>query len=910
MSELTPVKRALIALEKMKAKVEAYERARSEPIAIIGIGCRFPGGATDPATLWRLLEDRVDATSKVPADRWDADALFDADPDTPGKAYTRRGGFIDDPAGFDAAFFGISPREARSMDPQQRLLLEVCTEALEDGARAVDGRRASSTGVFIGLSGSDYSGRTMGAGLDRIDGFTGTGIAGSVAAGRIAYTLGLQGPCLALDTSCSSSLVALHLACQSLRSDECDLALAAGVNLMLAPESSVYFSKVRALAPDGRCKSFDDAADGYARGEGCGAVALVRLSDALERGDPIHALVLGSAVNHDGRSGGLTAPNGPAQQAVIRRALTAAGLSPDRVGYIEAHGTGTPLGDPIEIGALTAVFGERDRPLPVGSIKTNVGHLEAAAGHAGLIKAALVLEHNRVPASLHCTRPNHRVDWSATPVCVAMSASPLDGDAVGVSSFGFSGTNAHIVLGRAPVDATPVAVDAHDATQVACEFITLPISARSPSALTDLASRYADALASVSPADLAVTSGAGRVRHPHRAAVVAPSAELATKLRSLAAAQETVGVRSGHVPSGSTPRVAFLFTGQGSQYAGMGQSLQSTQPVFRDALERCAARARPGLLDRIASGEGLDQTEHTQPALFALGYALAELWRSLGVSPALVLGHSIGEITAACVAGAMSLDDGIDFVVERGALMQSLPSGGAMCAVHAPEALVREVAADVDIAAINGAESVVIAGPADAVERAAEQLAARDVHTRRLGVSHAFHSALMDPILGRLTDAATRIETQAPTVPLVLAESATVTDRAPTAAAWASHARATVRFDAALGAALDFGCDLLLEIGPRPTLIDLARRQAPDVTTVASLRPPRAGRADGFAQAVAELYCAGAPIDFDALHRTTGGRRVHVPTYPFQHRRFWIEAAPPARAPAPSRSNAFVDVLE
>ena len=876
-----------------------------EPIALIGIGCRFPGGADGPDALWRLLMAEVDAVTEVPLSRWDVRESFDADPEARGKTYSKWGGFLTDVDRFDARFFGIAPREAQSMDPQQRLLLEVSWEALEHAALSPAALAGSRTGVFVGLCTSDYGGALLNGDPRDIDAYTFTGNSASVAAGRIAYVLGLQGPALTLDTACSSSLAALHLACRSLRARECDVALAGGVNLVLSKVLMIYFSRLRALSPTGRSRAFDAAADGYVRGEGCGVVALKRLSDARAAGDRVIALIRGSALNQDGRSSGLTAPSGSAQQAVVRAALADARIAPASVGYVEAHGTGTPLGDPIELRALGAVLGE-GRPagqkVRVGSIKTNIGHTEGAAGIAGVIKAALALRHGKIPRSLHFRTPNPHVPWSELPLQVADATSDWIIDTpriAGVSSFGFSGTNAHVVLQEADPEES-------DAGAPPATPLPLLLSARSEPALRAQIARLQSFIAhtpEVRLADVARTLATGRTHFEHRAGLLAKSRD--GLLAALAA---------GHFASAEARGggLALLFTGQGSQRARMGAALHARFPVFRDALDEVLA-ALAGQMERplapllfAEEAPALDETRYTQPALFALEVALARLFLSLGAAPRWLAGHSVGEIAAAHVAGVLGLADACRLVAARGRLMDALPRGGAMVALDATEDAVRPLLDEgaVALAAVNGPRAVVLSGDEPAVLRAADALVARGHRARRLRVSHAFHSPRMDPMLDALAGVAASLSFAPPRIPIV----STVTGRLAGAdelcrpAYWVRQARATVRFADAVRTLADAGAGTCLEVGPDGVLSALAAECLPQGHGVGLVPSLRKGTEDGdaLAGALLQLHVRGVAVDWEAVFAGLGGRRIALPTYPFQRDRHWTEArqSPSANADA------------
>jgi myxalamid-type polyketide synthase MxaB len=899
---------------------------QDEPIAVIGMGCRFPGGANDPESFWKLLKQGADCVSEVPADRWNAADYYDPNPHAPGKMSTRWGGFIRDVDRFDPQFFGIAPREAVSMDPQQRLFLEVSWEALENAGQRPDKLAGSQTGVFMGICSSDY-GHMLHASGDptQIDAYYGTGSAFSVAAGRVSYVLGLHGPNLPIDTACSSSLVAVHLAMQSLRGGECRMALAGGVNLLLAPESMIYFSKVQAMSPDGRCKTFDASANGYVRGEGCGVVVLKRLSDAQADGDQVLAVLRGSAVNHDGRSNGLTAPNGSAQEVVIRQALRSAGVAPSEVGYVEAHGTGTSLGDPIEVRALGAVLSvgrSPSEPVTVSSVKTNIGHLEAAAGVAGLIKVVLSLMHEEIPPHLHFQQINPHIPIEQLPIAIPTRGQTWKrGDKrriAGISSFGFSGTNAHLIVEEAPP--LPAIVNERERP-----LHLLTLSAKTAPALDELVGKVAEHVASHPEqpmADLAYSANTSRAVFAQRLAIVAEnSEELAQKLSALRRGEEPLGVKRGSSSARPTrPKIAMLFTGQGAQYAGMGRELYQTQPTFRRTLEECQELLR-GVLDKpllavLYPEDGNDrlvhETAYTQPALFAIEVAIYQLWRSWGVEPAVVLGHSVGEYVAACVAGVFSLQDGLRLIAERARRMQALPAGGQMAAVFASpqvvEAAIAPYAAEVSIAAYNGPENVVISGAGEAIEAIVGVLETQGIRATRLSVSHAFHSPLMEPMLDEFQRFAAGIEYQPPKLRLISNLTGQLADKElpMNADYWRRHVRAPVRFAESVQTLAAQGYELLLEAGPSPTLVGMARRCLPGDAPQKYLPSLREGRGDWqpLLDSLAQLYLAGVDIDWQGFDRDYARRRVPMPNYPFQRQRYWLETT---RRPAAAQRIAHAD---
>ncbi|MEV6834739.1 beta-ketoacyl synthase N-terminal-like domain-containing protein [Streptomyces sp. NPDC051133] len=913
-------------------------RHDDDPVAVVGMGCRYPGGIASPEDLWRLVAEGRDAVGEFPTDRgWDLDRLLGGDGTEAGTTATGRGGFLQAPGDFDAPFFGISPREALAMDPQQRLLLEVGWEALERAGIDPAALRGTDTGVYVGLMFHDYA-KNPGVLPEDLERLLGTGTAGSVASGRLAYTLGLNGPALTVDTACSSSLVALHLAAQALRRGECSLALAGGVAVMATPSTFVEFSRQHGLAPDGRCKAFAEGADGTGWSEGAGLVVLERLGDARRNGHPVLAVLRGSAVNQDGASNGLTAPSGPAQQRVVRRALADAGLTPADVDAVEAHGTGTVLGDPIEAQALLATYGrDRDpgRPLLLGSLKSNIGHSQAAAGVGGVIKTVEAIRRGELPRTLHVDRPTPAVDWTGGAVRLLLEHTvwPETGHArrAAVSSFGVSGTNAHVILEQAPPapagetePAGPPAPHAAartaargPATAVPASPVPVLLSARTPAALRAQAQRLLDLVAAqpgLRVPDLAAALATTRTAFPWRAAFTADGREeLERRLTAVAG-----GADPGTGPDGVRREggLAIGFTGQGAQLPGMGRELHAAFPEFARAFDAVCAALDPYLerpLKQIVwAPEGtpesalLSRTDFTQAGLFALETAMFRLLESWGVVPDAVLGHSLGGLTATHVSGALPLPDAALLVATRGRLMAALPPGGAMTSVEATAEEVRAVLPDTDapghaaVAAINGPRSVVVSGDAQAVEAVGEVFRAQGRRVTRLRVSHAFHSRHMDPMLDELRSVAAGLTYRAPVIPLVSGVTGRLAGPAELAEPeyWARHARDAVHFADAVRALPGQGIACFLELGPDAMLTTMARDCVAD-HELALCGGLRRGRSEvrALLDAVARAHAYGAPVDWARYFAGLPVRRVDLPVYPFEHRRYWLRSVPLPAAP-------------
>ncbi|PPT04899.1 Malonyl CoA-acyl carrier protein transacylase [Geitlerinema sp. FC II] len=910
--QLSPLKRALLAIETLQEKVKTLESSQSEPIAIIGMGCRFPGDANSPEAFWELLKQGKDTVRSIPETRWRGDRDYDETGDRPGKSYTRKGHFLDRVDEFDAPFFDLSPREVISMDPQQRLLLEVAWESLERAGIPATDLAGSNTGVFVGINSADYGQlHADSQSLETLNAYVFTGNTASVAAGRLAHWFGFRGPTLAVDTACSSSLVALHLACQNLRSRECRTALAGGVNLMLSPRGYVILSQMRALSPDGRCKPFDASANGYGRGEGCGVVVLKRLSDAIADGNEILAVVRGTAIDHDGRSSGLTVPNGLAQQELFQTTLTRAGVDPQQVSYLEVHGTGTALGDPIEAEAIAQVFA-RDRdpsnPLALGSVKTNIGHLEAAAGIAGVIKVVLAMQHREIPPHLHLKQFNPALNWPNPALTVPTQRTPWkvpesQSRIAGVSSFGMSGTNAHVILEEAPVSVAP---SPHSPDR---PLHLLAFSAKSTAALSELAQQWRQVQGDTpSLADICFSANTGRCHFPQRGAIVASSIEDLRRQLAEFTVSEATGDRAKRQTSVKT---AFLFTGQGSQTLHMGRQLYETSPRFREILDRCNEILRPYLEHPLltvlypsnASVEAMsqiDRTAYTQPALFAIEYAIAQLWKSWGVEPDVVMGHSLGEYVAACVAGVFSLETGLVFVAERARLMEQLPEDGAMAAVLAEASVVEAAISPFDavtVAAFNSTRNTVISGPKADVEKVIKNLTQQEIHAVPLQVSRAFHSPAIDGILEAFRQVASQIEYRSPEIPVISNLTGTVADaeRLGRADYWCQHLRQPVRFTQGTQTLEKLGCRAAIEVGPHPVLLGLARQCVADSETSPLWLPSlRRGQPDWsvLLESLKTLYLSGKAIDWQGFDRDYPRRRVSLPTYPFQRKRYWIDVKP------------------
>ncbi|MGI9474938.1 MAG: type I polyketide synthase, partial [Rubripirellula sp.] len=937
MSDLaTRLSKLSVAQRRLLEERLAERKSTAEPIAIVGMGCRFPGARTVD-DFWELIRDGVSAVSEVPSSRWDADAYYDPSGEIAGKMSTKWGAFVDDVDQFDPVFFGISPREASRMDPQQRLLLEVAWETIEQAGIPPKSLAGSKTGVFVGIGGTDYSKipSQFENYLDHVDAHVGTGNALSIAANRISYVYDFRGPSFAVDTACSSAMVALHCAVQSLRSGECDAALAGGVNLILSPEVTIAFSKARMLSADGVCRPFDANANGYVRGEGCGLVLIKRLADAVKQGDQVLGVIRATAINQDGKTSGITAPNSDSQQEVILSALAEAGLDSEQISYVEAHGTATPLGDPIETVALGKLFPRtaRDqRPCYMTSVKANIGHTETVSGIAGLIKTLLLMKHRQIPPQLHLNDLNPNLSLSDSRIEIPTELIPWDAGEqrriAGISSFGFGGTNAHVLV-EEPAASPTSAWEANSQHELdagvsrAEELQIVAISAKSEAALQMQAEQYADRLAlrpDVGFADFCAAVNIGRSHFSHRCTILADGSKTLQQNFAVAALGDSnPSVRHGEVRSAKRARVAFLFTGQGSQFPGMGRELYAASPVFRNSLERCdellSDRLDQSLVEVILNQDDpealLNETYYTQPALFALEYSLAQLWMSWGVQPDVVMGHSVGEYVAACIAGVFSLEDGLCLIAERGRLMQQLPRDGSMAVVFADAGRIQSHAdfnaEAMDIAAINGPENTVVAGYEKDVESFLRAMESEGIQSQRLNVSHAFHSSLMDPILEDFAEVASELNYQLPEIDLVSNLTGKIESRRfvptngkrgssiATPEYWVRHVRESVQFSAGVTALADAKPDLLIEVGPTPQLISMARRFAKidNAIWVPSLRKGQEelrSMLDGLSSA----YLGGCDIAWEKVG-PEAKQRVELPTYPFQRSRHWYETGSTSR---------------
>jgi acyl transferase domain-containing protein/NADP-dependent 3-hydroxy acid dehydrogenase YdfG/acyl carrier protein len=899
---------ALKETEQLRRQNRRLREAATEPIAIVGMACRYPGGVESPQQLWRLAAAGRDGISQFPADRgWDLAGLYHPEPGRPGTSYTREGGFLSDAAGFDPAFFGISPREAEMLDPQQRLLLEASWEAFEDAGIDPRSLRGSDTGVFAGAMYQDYGPIAA--------------MTSSVISGRVAYAFGLEGPALTVDTACSSSLVAMHLAAQALRREECALALAGGVTVLATPQPFIQFSLQRALAPDGRCKSFAEGADGTSWAEGVGVLLLARLSDARRDGREIHAVMRGSAVNQDGASNGVTAPNGPAQERLIRQALADAGLAPDEIDAVEAHGTGTTLGDPIEARALFATYGqERERPLKLGSLKSNIGHTQAAAGVGGVIKMAMAMREGVLPKTLHVDEPSSKIDWEAGAIDLLTEAEPWERDGrprrAAVSSFGASGTNAHLILEEpptAPVDGPPTSLgpaeESGEAPAPALPGIhPLALSARSEPALREAAGRLASHLEEhpeLDLADVSFTLSTARATFERRAVVVAGKRARALEvLNELAAGSGGESVARGTARSSQRP--VFLFAGQGAQFAGMAQRLWEESPAFARRMEECEAALAPHVewsladIPRDADGAWLKRLDIVQPALFATMVSLARLWEELGVRPAAVVGHSQGEIAAAHIAGALSLEDAALIVSRRSRAMAKLAGRGSMLSVSLAAERLRPLlephAEKLSLAAINGPTSIVVSGEVEALAALRAELEEREVRTQPVAVDYAAHSAQIEELREELLEAFAPISPRSGEIPFHSTLAGEEIDTVSLDASyWYRNLREPVLLEPVLRSLLERGRRSFIEVSPHPVLafgvqetVDAVLEEPGEAAVLGTLRREEGG-AERFALSLGQAHAAGVEVDWEAHFRGAGAKRVALPTYPFQRKRYWLE---------------------
>ena len=901
------MQKALNEIKTLRSQVNALK----EPVAIIGIGCRFPGMCQTPDEYFQLLSEGVDAISEVPGDRFAIDEYYDPEPGVPGKIYTKYGGFIGEVNRFDNDFFEMTPREVLSLDPQQRVLMEVAWEALENANIKPDALYNTQTGVYIGMSSYDFMMKQAGNLYPKdIDAYFTLGNAHCVASGRISYFLGLTGPCMTVDTACSSSLMSVHLACQSLRQKECHLAIAGGINLILSPEVSINFSRAKMLSKDGRCKTFDNSADGYGRGEGCGIIILKRLQDAIADNNDIIAVIKGSATNQDGPSSGITVPNGPSQQNVINNALNNAGISPDQVSYIEAHGTGTSLGDPIEIRALASVFKnhKKSTPLIVGSVKTNIGHLEAASGIASLIKVALSIKHKIIPKHLHLKSLNQYIDWQSIPIHIPTEScdwpKAYERRIAGISSFGFSGSNVHMILEEPTFDKNIVEKQ-NTISEKANQYYIFTLSAKNKSALNDLKNKYLNYLQDVKntqhlcPESLSYTSIQCRSHFQYRMSIIFENIDKLVLLLKNDNDQSYLYQNKAV----TNPPIAFLFTGQGSQYSGMGKILYQTYPVFRDVVNQCCDFLKDEFSESILDVMGytnaqtdpdlIHNTVYTQTTLFIFEYALARLWKSWGLEPEIVMGHSIGEYVAACIAGIFSLDDGLKLVVNRAKLMQELPKNGEMAAVFADINVIYDIIddyTDVAIAAINGPKSIVLSGKKESISSLKDVFKTKKITFVPLNVSHAFHSPLMAPMLKKFEQIASTINYNEPQLKIVSNTTGKiVTNEMSHASYWTNHIKQPVQFYPSIKLLFEEEFRIFLEIGPKSTLSRMGSMCFPDNNTrwLASIMPDNPMLQ--LMKTVSELYVNGVNIHWKNLFPTNNIKTINLPSYAFQRKKYWLK---------------------
>lgn len=896
---LGQLKEALVAIRKLKGELQKERASKSEPIAVIGTGIRFPGNVNNLDEYWKLLESGTDAIRDIPKDRFDAEALYDADPSTPGKLIVKQGGFIENIDKFDVSFYDISPIELESVDPQQRFLLEVTHEAFENAGIDVLSLKDTNTGVFIGVANNDYQTKHLRSGdykLANAYSFSGSTI--SANAGRISYLMGFQGPSVTIDTACSSSLVSTHLAVQSLRDKSCDIAVAGGVNIILEPELYICFSTLSALSPDSRCKTFDNAANGFVRAEGVGVFVLKRLSDAQRDGDNILAVIKGTAVNQDGRSNGFTAPNVAAQEKLIRAALQNAGLTPQEIGYIEAHGTGTKIGDPIEIEAISKVFKtakSKDNPLLVGSVKSNIGHLEASAGIAGMIKAILCLQNNKVPKNVHFNTPNELIPWSSIPVKVVNEMTPFNG-AVGISSFGLTGTNGHVIIDRVPeYEQTQNEANASD-------IFVLPMSAKSPEALYANAKTYADFIDNSNDKleDICAAAALQRAHFEYRHTFVArDKADLVQQLNDFAASQTPVQFQ---FEKGDYVKVAFVFPGFGSQWSGMGQALMEREPVFKAELEKCNAALKQfvdwDLFEQL--GASMEKSEIFQPSIFAIEVALAAWWKSKGIEPDMVIGHSMGEVAAAVIGGHLSLEDGARVICTRSKVMMQRSGLGVMGVTELTEAEARQAIQGNDklsLAVVNSPNSTVISGDADALKVIFDKLEAEGKFCRLVKGDVASHSYQMDAILDELRSGTQSVQPKDGDVEFYsTALGQQINGSTLNADYWVKNLRNTVQFAKTIQAVAENDNVVFIEVGPHSVLLNsvienIAAAQSENAHSTAASIYRKKDECKDLLSNLGEVYNSGYDVDWNSIYNKPN-QHIGLPNYQWQRERFWFDEQP------------------